>query len=332
MTGKIELKHGNGGPNMQRLIKKLTQQFTQPTNVQIDAAPFLETIEGQWLTSTDGFSVDPLIFPGGSIGSLAINGTLNDLAVSGAVPKWLTLNLFLEEGLEIKTLEEIINDFATSAHQSAVNIIAGDTKVLPKGQIPGVLMATTGIGLKNAESLLGLDQIQIGDAIVCSGPLGDHGAAVMLAREDFGFSGELKSCCAPVTKLTQSALSFGGLRFMRDPTRGGLTTVLHDISEHCALTPVINEDQLPIRESVNSLCELLGYNPLTLASEGRVIAVIQTDQANDLVKTWRELPNGEQACVIGNLRDGKDDPIMVTSLGGEKYLPPLLDDPLPRIC
>ncbi|MEJ2043377.1 MAG: hydrogenase expression/formation protein HypE [Reinekea sp.] len=332
MTEKVELKHGNGGQHMQRLIDRLTRHWAQPTDTTVDAAVFLNHNDTQWLTTTDGFSVEPLIFPGGSIGSLAVNGTVNDLAVSGALPRFLTLNLFLEEGLEITLLETIMADFANSAQKANVQIIAGDTKVLPRGQVPGILMATTGLGIKASPLTLGTAQIQPGDAIVSSGTLGDHGAAVMLARQDFGLSGELLSCCAAVTELTQAALAFDGLRFMRDPTRGGLTTVLHDIARDTRLTPAVFETSLPIKNETRSLCDMLGYEPLTLASEGRVIAVVAKNQVDGLVNRWRTLAGGEQATIIGEMRAGSDEPILVTALGGEKFIAPLLDDPLPRIC
>lgn len=332
MSDKVELKHGNGGIHMQSLVDEMTSLLNSPVNTQADAVSFTQTEEGQWLTSTDGFSVEPLFFPGGSIGSLAVNGTVNDLSVAGAIPRYLTLNLFIEEGFSKKDLSTLLKDFAKAAEKANVQVIAGDTKVLPMGQVPGILMATTGLGIKTDNRILSMDSIQAGDAIIVSGPLGDHGAAVMLAREEFGLSGELASCCASVTELTQAALQFDGLRFMRDPTRGGLTTVLHDLAEQTQLCPVIEEVQLPIRPQVKSICSMLGYDPLTLASEGRVVSVIRHDQASDLLACWKKLKGGEQAAVIGQLKKGQDNPILVTELGGETYLQPLQDDPLPRIC
>lgn len=332
MSDVIELKDGNGGVNMQTLIAELTEGFKRAVDTGVDAVPFL-TLEGeQWLTTTDGFSVDPLFFPGGSIGSLAVNGTVNDLAVSGATPKFLTLNLFLEEGLEKTTLRAAMDDFKSAAQSAGVTLIAGDTKVLPRGQVPGMLMATTGLGVRSTSKVLGLSEIRPTDVIVSSGTLGDHGASVMLAREAFGLRGDIQSCCASVLPFTQSALNFEGLRFMRDPTRGGLTTVLYDIYSHTHLNPSVVEAWLPIRAEVKAMCAMLGYDPLVLASEGRVIAVIAAHQASELVQKWQLLPNGEHATIIGTVSDRQDAPILVTALGGEKYIRPLNDDPLPRIC
>ena len=332
MSQKIELKNGNGGIHMQSLIRELLAEFTVAPNTQVDAATFLTLPDQQWLTTTDGFSVEPLFFPGGSIGSLAVNGTVNDLAVSGAVAKFLTLNLFIEEGFALNELKEIMADLARAADNAKVQIIAGDTKVLPHGQLPGVLMATTGIGVKMNPMPLGFSTIQPGDAILTSGSLGDHGAAVMLAREAFGLTGDVQSCCAPVTDLAQAAMNYSGLRFMRDPTRGGLVTVLHDLANDTQLSPRIIETALPIKPQVNAICDILGYNPLVLASEGRIVAVIDAAQADSLLNTWQAMPGGKEAAIIGTVGDTNDDPVMITELGGEKYIAPLQDDPLPRIC
>jgi len=332
MSDKIELKHGNGGVNMQQLINEITEGFPGEVDTEVDSAPFLNTECGQWVTTTDGFSVDPLFFPGGSIGSIAVNGTVNDLAVAGAVPKFLTLNLFLEEGLEKELLLKALSDFKEAAKIAKVKVIAGDTKVLPRGQVPGMLMATTGLGIRSPHRHLSTSLIEQGDVIVSSGTLGDHGAAVMLAREEFGLTGSLESCCASVIPFSLAALPLNGLRFMRDPTRGGLVTILHDLSRQTELSPHILEGSLPIKPQVKSVCAMLGYDPLVLASEGRVIAVVAPDEAEELVSIWKKVPGGESSAIIGHMADHKDDPVMITELGGKKYIAPLQDDPLPRIC
>ena len=225
----ISLAHGNGGRFMRELIDEIfARHLAGPgLDVQADAVPI--ALNGNDLMfTTDGFTVQPLEFPGGDIGSLAVHGTTNDLAVAGAIPKYLSLNAFIEEGMEIARLERIIQSLASSAQAIGVQVVAGDTKVLRRGEGGGLYLATTGIGICS-DQRLGLDLIRDGDAILVSGPIGDHGIAVMLAREEFGLHGELQSDAASVLPLTQAALEVPGLRFMRDPTRGGLATVCHEL-------------------------------------------------------------------------------------------------------
>ncbi len=215
----IILAHGNGGRFMRELIADIfARHLANPAlNVDLDAAPVTLSNDGTVLVSTDGFIVQPLEFPGGDIGSLAVNGTVNDLAVSGARPRYLTLNAFIEEGMEVEQLDRIIASLAKAARQADVQVVAGDTKVLPHGEGGGLYLATTGVGIRPHGIELGMDKIQVGDAIVVSGPVGDHGICVMLAREEFEISGDVRSDCASVLPLTESAQKFSGLRFMRDP-------------------------------------------------------------------------------------------------------------------
>lgn len=230
----------------------------------LDAAP-LPDAQGQWVITTDGFTVQPLEFPGGSIGSLAVHGTVNDLAVSGARPLSLTLNAFVEEGLELALLDRIMQGFADAARRCGVGVLAGDTKVVPRGEAGGLYLATTGLGVRPRGLELGLGRIKAGDRILVSGPVGDYGAAVMLAREDFGLRGNLVSDAAGVQPLNLALLELPGLRFMRDPTRGGLATVAHEIARATGLTARIREENTPVREVVRAVCDILGYGPYYLA-------------------------------------------------------------------
>jgi hydrogenase expression/formation protein HypE len=275
--------------------------------------------------------VEPLEFPGGDIGSLAVHGTVNDLAVSGAVPRYLSLNVFIEEGLELAVLERISRSLARACEASGVRILAGDTKVVRRGQGGGLYLATTGIGLRRQGIELGLGRIQPGDRLIVSGTLGDHGTAVMLAREQFGLSGALESDAASVLPVTSILLDIPGLRFMRDPTRGGVATVAHDIAAATASAVRLYEARLPVREAVYGVCEILGYDPLYLASEGRVVAVLSPAAAGLAVAA---LHSGgfPDARVIGVIEPGTPRVILETRLGGERILPELEDDPLPRIC
>ncbi len=328
----ISLAHGNGGRLMRELIEQLFVRYLgNPTlDLQADAASL--SLSGELLFTTDGFIVQPLEFPGGNIGSLAVHGTCNDLAVAGAEPKYLSLNAFIEEGLSIERLELLIASLAEAAAEAGVCIAAGDTKVLPKGEGSGLYLATTGIGVRLPGPPLGMARIQPGDQLLVSGPVGDHGTAVMLAREQFGLRGDLRSDAGSVLPLARAALQFNGLRFMRDPTRGGLATVCHELCHAVGGELHLQQDQIPVRDPVQAVCEILGYDPLFLACEGRVMAVVDPRQSESLLTAWRSLPEGSEAAVIGEFRTGEARVILHTPLGGERLLEELEEDPLPRIC
>jgi len=338
MDKYISLAHGNGGRYMRELIAEVfARHLAEPEragslNVTLDAAPIELPADGEPYITTDGFIVQPLEFPGGDIGSLAVNGTVNDLAVAGAVPRYLSLNAFIEEGLEIATLERIVSSLAAAARAAAVQVVAGDTKVLPRGEGGGLYLATTGVGLRPAGVDLGMHCIRPGDAIAVSGPIGDHGIAVLLAREEFEISGNVRSDCGNVIALAQAAMQLDGLRFMRDPTRAGLAGVAWEISQHAGVTVRLRETDVPVRDAVRMVCEMLGYDPYYLACEGRVVAVVAADQARDLVDRWQTLPGGEGAAVIGNITAGEPRIVLETPIAGERMLQDLEEDPLPRIC
>jgi len=329
----ISLAHGNGGRFMRALIEEVfAHHLASPTlDVHADAVA-LPPMEGELMFTTDGFSVKPLEFPGGNIGSLAVHGTTNDLAVAGATPRYLSLNAFIEEGFEIAKLERIVVSLAAAAREIGVEVAAGDTKVLPRGEGGGIYLATTGIGTRPPGTKLGLDRIREGDIILVSGPVGDHGISVMLAREQFGLHGELLSDAASVLPLTKALMKLGGLHFMRDPTRGGLATVAHELCHATGLQIRLDQPAIPVRDPVQSVCEMLGYDPLFLACEGRVVAVVDPGHAEEALAAWQSLPDGEQASIIGKVAAGSAHVILTTELGGERILEELEDDPLPRIC
>lgn len=299
-------------------------------DVQADAVP-LPLNGHDLLFTTDGFTVQPLEFPGGDIGTLAVHGTTNDLAVAGATPRYLSLNAFIEEGFEISRLERIVRNLAAAAKAIGVEVVAGDTKVLRRGEGGGLYLATTGVGTAS-KRVLGTDRIRTGDRLLVSGPVGDHGIAVMLAREDFDLRGDVRSDAASVLPLTQCALAHDGLRFMRDPTRGGLATVCHELNRATGLAIRLDLAAVPVRDPVQSVCEMLGYDPLYLACEGRVVAVCDADTAGDLLSDWRQLPAGADAAIIGEVGPAGTHVVLQTALGGERILEELEDDPLPRIC
>ena len=300
-------------------------------DITLDAAR-IELPAGRPYITTDGFIVKPLEFPGGDIGSLAVHGTVNDLAVSGARPSYLTLNAFIEEGLEIERLDRIVVSLAAAARAAGVRVVAGDTKVLPHGEGGGLYLATTGVGVRPLGCELGLGSIRPGDRVLVSGPVGDHGIAVMLAREEFEISGCARSNSASVLPLTGLAMGFDGLRFMRDPTRGGLAGVCWEMAQQAGMKVLLDEVQIPVRESVRMVCDMLGYDPYYLACEGRVVAVIEAEQAEDLLRAWRKHADGAQASVIGRVEAGEPRIVLRTAIGGERTLEDLEEDPLPRIC
>ncbi|NCF52295.1 hydrogenase expression/formation protein HypE [Gammaproteobacteria bacterium] len=329
---RISLAHGNGGRFMRELIDEVFAHHlgADDLDVRADAVP-IALDGGEVMITTDGFTVQPLEFPGGDIGSLSVHGTTNDLAVAGARPMYLTLNAFIEEGLEIKQLDRIVASLAAAARESGVKVSAGDTKVLRRGEGGGLYLATTGVGIRLPGVRPALDLIEDGDILIISGTVGDHGTAVMLAREDFGLRGDLVSDAGPVMALTESLLRFDGLRFMRDPTRGGIASIAHEIQRATGFG-VRFEATIPVREQVQSICDMLGYDPYYLACEGRVLAVVAPDQADEALAAWQALPTGQGAARIGRIVAGQSRVVMETELGGERFLEELEDDPLPRIC
>ena len=328
----ISLAHGNGGRFMRELIEEVFARHlgADELDVQADAVP-IALNGGEVMITTDGFTVQPLEFPGGDIGSLAVHGTTNDLAVAGAKPLYLTLNAFIEEGLEIAVLDRIVQSLAAAARDAGVSVRAGDTKVLKRGEGGGLYLATTGVGVRLPGVSPSIGRIEAGDAIVVSGPVGDHGTAVMLAREDFGLKGDLVSDAGSVIELAETLMGFEGLRFMRDPTRGGIASVAHEIKRATGFGVAFNAE-VPVRDPVRAVCEMLGYDPYYLACEGRVVAVVAPDEADAVVHALRQREAGRDAAIIGRIGAAGERVTMATELGGERFLEELEDDPLPRIC
>ncbi len=330
----IALAHGNGGRFMRELIETVFARHLKNEflDTQVDAARLsIDIGSGEIMVTTDGFTVEPLEFPGGNIGSLAVHGTVNDLAVSGATPLYLTLSAFIEEGLEIVLLDRILESMAQACRDSNVHVVAGDTKVLRRGQGGGIYFAMTGIGVRSSKVSLGVDQICPGDSILLSGSVGDHGTAILLAREQFGLSGNIKSDSASVFPITQALLGIPGLRFMRDPTRGGIATVAHEIFHATGASLHLKETSIPVRDPVRTVCDMLGYDPLYLASEGRVVAVLDSANAELALNQLKGLGYSD-AAIIGTVKSGGAQVILETDLGGMRILAELEDDPLPRIC
>jgi len=332
MDERIGLAHGNGGRLMRELIEEVFFKQLPGAGLSkaLDAAAIPIQITTPMMT-TDGFTVQPLVFPGGSLGSLAAHGVLNDLAVAGALPRWLTLGAILEEGLEVSLLQQLVGDFARAVQEADAVVVAGDTKVVPRGHGGGAYFTVAGLG-EQTRAGLGFEAIQPGDVVVVSGTVGDHGTAVMLAREEFALRGEILSDCGSVLSLCQTAYAYQSLRFMRDPTRGGLATVMHEIHQATGLGSHLVATQIPIAQETKGVCEILGFDPLYLACEGRVVAVIGRDEAQDLVQNWQSMQEGQDAAIVGRISHDVDGVVLETEVGGLRILEELEDDPLPRIC
>ncbi len=317
---------------MRELIEEVfVRTLGETAPLYLSDASALPATSATLMVTTDGFTVEPIEFPGGDLGALAVHGSVNDLAVAGAEAKWLTLAAIIEEGFEISQLRRIVASFATAASQVGVRVIAGDTKVVPRGRGGGLYFVVSGIGVRRRESLE-LARIKVGDALLVSGPVGDHGIAVMLAREEFGMRGDVRSDSAPVLDLCRALWPLVGLRFVRDPTRGGVATVANEICRGTGLGLRLQEAALPVRPTTESVCEMLGYDPLYLACEGRALAVVAPDQATEALRRWRTLAAGCDASIIGCVQAGSARVTLETALGGERVLDELFDDPLPRIC
>lgn len=328
----IGLAHGNGGRLMRQLIDEVFARHlgNKHLDTRLDSTFVPFDGNGTLAMTTDGFTVQPLEYPGGNIGSLAIHGTVNDLIVAGASPRYLSLNAFIEEGIEMAQLERLIEAMAQAARDSEVEIVTGDTKVVGRNECGGVYFATTGVGERYGDIRLGPEQIRPGDRILVTGPVGDHGAAVMLARGEFGLHGDLESDSASVIPAAKALMDFDGLRFMRDPTRGGLATVANELVRLTGFGVRLREESIPIRDSVAAVCEVLGFDPLYLACEGRIVAILSPDAADEALAALAGI--APESRVIGEIESEAGPVVMETGLGGERILDELEDDPLPRIC
>ncbi|HYE97409.1 MAG TPA: hydrogenase expression/formation protein HypE, partial [Planctomycetota bacterium] len=284
--------------------------------------------------TTDAFVVRPLFFPGGDIGRLAVCGTVNDLAVGGARPRHLSAAFILEEGFPIDDLRRIAASMAAACREAGVRVVAGDTKVVDAGKGDGVFIATSGVGEVPDGVSLSVHAARPGDRILVSGPVGDHGAAILSVREGLGFESAIESDCAPVADLASALLeACPGTRLMRDPTRGGLTAVLHEIAAASGVGLRIDEEAVPVRPQVRGLCEVLGLDPLSMACEGRLVAVVPAESARDARAALASHAAGRDAALIGEvLADGKGHVRVRSVSGGERRLPLPAGEPLPRIC
>ncbi len=333
---RITSAHGAGGKATQTLIEAVfLDAFRNPALEPLGDAAQLTVGDTRLAMTTDSFVVSPLFFPGGNIGDLAVNGTVNDLAVAGATPQHLSCGFILEEGFPIEDLRRIVTSMTAAAEAAGVSLVTGDTKVVGKGTGDGCYINTTGIGVLDPDRALGIETAQPGDAVIVSGPVGDHGITIMLERGELDIEADdLESDTAPMHRLCRELLdAVPGVRAMRDATRGGVATILNEVARAAQVSVVVNEDTVPVRDEVRGASELLGIDPLYVACEGRLVAIVDGDMADDAVAALRQNPLGTDAAVIGRI--GDDPPGMVllnTAFGGTRIMDLLVGDPLPRIC
>ncbi len=333
----ILLDAGSGGKASQRLIADLFfRHFSNDILLTMDDAALLH-VHGAIAMSTDSYTVTPLFFPGGSIGTLAIHGTVNDVAMLGAIPRYLSCAFIIEEGLEKNILESIVIDMAKAAQEAHIHIVTGDTKVVPRGMCDKIFINTTGIGEVITLPAPSGHRAQAGDAILLSGPVGNHGLTIMAQREGLSFVSDVQSDSAPLNELVQqivhAAATPQSIHVLRDPTRGGLATTLNEIAEQSHVSILIEEDSIPIDESVRNGCSFLGLDPLYLANEGKVLCFVPHAEAENILQTMRAHRYGHAACRIGTVLEEKKPLVALqTPLGGKRLLTTLEGDQLPRIC
>lgn len=314
--------------------QEILAAFANPFLAQLADAATLPDIGGQLVMTTDSSVVSPLFFPGGDIGSLAVHSAINDLTVSGAVPLYLSVALILEEGLPIETFRRILRSMKDAAQACGVSIVTGDTKVVPRGAADQVFICTTGIGRLRPDADLGAHRVRLGDKIIVSGTLGDHGLAVLSAREGLDLGDQLRSDSAPLHSLVSGLLESGAdVHFLRDPTRGGVAAVLHELVEQSALAVRLDETALPVSPAVRGACELLGLDPLHIANEGKLVAIVGPKSANTAMDNLRRHPFGSRAAIIGEVLASPSTGVLLANRFGQlRTIEEPTGAPLPRIC
>jgi hydrogenase expression/formation protein HypE len=332
---RITMAHGSGGKATQTLIEAIfLEAFSNPMLDELDDAASFSVNGARLALTTDSFVVSPLFFPGGDIGDLAVNGTVNDLAVSGAKPLYLTAGFILEEGFPVVDLTRIVASMKVAAQAAGVQIVTGDTKVVQRGKADGCYINTAGIGVIDYPGRLGMSEVRPGDAVLVSGSIGEHGVTVMLARGELDIEADLESDTAPVNGLVADLLAATpGVRVMRDATRGGVATILNEVAKAAEVAVVVDEPAVPVGHEVRGASELLGIDPLYVACEGRIVVVVDGEQADAALAAMRAHPLGGNAAIIGRIK--ADPPGLVllnTVFGGTRICDLLVGDPLPRIC
>lgn len=333
---QIEMAHGAGGKASRRLVEGLfAPLLLNASDGQLTDAAQVALNGSRLAITTDSFVVKPLRFPGGSIGELAVNGTVNDLAVSGAVAKYLVTTFVLESGLSTPELQAEVEAMAEAAKRAGVAIVGGDTKVVEHGKADRMYITTAGIGAPISGLNLNARNVRAGDAVLLSGPIGDHGITILLARGELDMEADIASDTRSVLPMIESlaAAAAEGVRWMRDPTRGGVATALNELARDCGLSVAVFEERIPVRDAVRGACELLGLDPLHIANEGQFLAVVASEHAEAALEAIRRTPGGEACVNIGEIREQPAGCVVgITGYGGSRVIDMLVGDPLPRIC
>ncbi|KPJ60204.1 MAG: hydrogenase expression/formation protein HypE [Latescibacteria bacterium DG_63] len=333
--GTIRLAHGSGGKLTHDLVERMFLPRFRNAVLEELADAARVAIGGLRLAfTTDSYVVKPLFFPGGDIGRLAVSGTVNDLAVVGARPLFVSSALIIEEGIEEELLVRVTDSMHAAAAEAGVEIVAGDTKVVEKGGADGLFINTSGLGVIDGEIDLGPHRVKAGDRVLVSGSVADHGIAVMAARQELGLEPPIETDCAPLGGLVADLLALGqAIRFMRDPTRGGVAMSLNEMALQAEKVVVIDETEVPVKESVRSACELLGFDPLYVANEGKVVAIVAAEAADEAIGILRQHPLGRDARLIGEVADGERPHVVLrTAIGGRRIVDMPVGEQLPRIC
>ncbi len=334
-TEKILLDHGSGGKISHSLTKDIMLPvFNNPILSALNDGAIFDIKGKRFAFSTDTYTVDPIFFPGGNIGDLAINGTVNDIAMCGAVPLYLSVGLIIEEGFPITDLKKIIKEMGIAARKADVKVVTGDTKVVPKGAVDKIFINTSGIGLIPEDINVASNKACPGDKILLSGSIADHGITILTKREGMSFESSIKSDSAPLNRMVSSMFSASKeIHVLRDPTRGGVGTALNEIAEKSGVGVRIYEDKIPVKDEVAGICELLGFDPFYLANEGKLLAFVSPDHAGEVLAAIKADNFGKDACIIGEVvPDSPGRVFMETRIGGTRIVDMLTGEQLPRIC
>ncbi len=333
--GAVDMSHGSGGRAMAQLIEELfIRHLDNDLLRQANDQALFEPPPGRLAVSTDSYVISPLFFPGGDIGSLAVHGTINDVAMAGAKPLYLSAGFILEEGFLLADLERIVISMAAAARQAGTPVIAGDTKVVERGKGDGIFITTTGIGVVPENVRISGDRAEAGDRILINGCIGDHGVAILASRENLQFSTVIQSDSAALADLVACMVrAVPDIHCLRDPTRGGLATTLNELARQSGVGMMIREDAIPVKPSVKAACELLGLDPLYIANEGKLVCLCPPEQADALLAVMRRHPLGREAAIIGEVVADPDGLVrMATGFGGHRVVDWLAGEQLPRIC
>lgn len=336
MDEPITLAYGSGGKLTHQLISSLFYRyFKNDTLLEAGDSAVFPVTNGRMALTTDSYVIHPIFFKGGNIGKLAVCGTVNDLAVSGAIPQYISCGFILEEGFSFQNLESIVSSMADTAKQAGVSIVTGDTKVVQKGCADKIFINTSGVGFLPEGRNLSTKKIRKGDRVILSGTMGDHGTAILLERENLKVQSDIASDCAPLNLLIEPVLKAfpHAMHVMRDPTRGGVATTLNELISDSGLGISLYEDALPVHDEVKGICEMLGMDPLYMANEGKVLMIVDEEQVDAIVALLRNSPLGENAAVIGEVTDHFPNKVYIRTLaGGSRVIDMLAGDQLPRIC